>query len=285
MIDAVDLERWFSDHGRDLPWRRTRDPWSILVSEIMLQQTQVNRVVDRWHRFLDRFPTPQAAAAEPAAAVIDEWSGLGYNRRAVNLHRCAVAVVERFGGAMPATLGDLLSLPGVGAYTARAVAVFAFGQGEAVVDTNVARILARVSGRTMTRTEVQRLADDCVAGRDPWVWNQALLDVGATLCRPNPDCGRCPFAPVCRWHRAGNPMPDPADGSAGVSQKQSTFEGSDRQGRGRLVRALRSGPVDDERLPETMGWSDDLERARRVAGTLVADGLVEHSGGRYRLPT
>ncbi|MDH3300871.1 MAG: A/G-specific adenine glycosylase [Acidimicrobiia bacterium] len=285
MLDAVDLEGWFADHGRDLPWRRTRDPWSILVSEIMLQQTQVSRVIDRWHRFLDRFPTPAVTAGAPVAAVIDEWSGLGYNRRAVNLHRCAVAVTERFGGTMPATLDELLSLPGVGAYTARAVAVFAFEQDEAVVDTNVARILARTAGRTMTRAEVQRLADECVVGRDPWAWNQAMLDVGAAYCRPDPDCGPCPFSPVCRWHLAGGHDPDPADGSAGVSGRQSRFEGSDRQGRGRLVRALRHGPVADEDLAAVMGWADDTSRAERVAATLVADGLTVHVNGRYLLPS
>ncbi len=285
MLDAVDLEEWFADHGRDLPWRRTRDPWPILVSEIMLQQTQVSRVVDRWHRFLDRFPTPQSAAAASVAAVIDEWSGLGYNGRAVNLHRCAVELTERFGGAMPATLDELLSLPGVGPYTARAVAVFAFEQTEAVVDTNVARILARISNRTMTRSEVQRLADASVIGRDPWIWNQALLDVGATCCRPSPDCARCPFAAVCRWQLGGRTDPDPADGSAGVSGRQSTFEGSDRQGRGRLVRALRGGPITVTDLAEVMGWPGDAARAERVAATLVGDGLAVHENGRYLLPS
>lgn len=284
MLDAVDVDGWFAEHGRDLPWRRTRDPWSILVSEFMLQQTQVNRVIDRWHRFLERFPTPVAAAAAPVAAVIDEWSGLGYNRRAVNLHRCAVEIVERFGGTMPSTLDELLSLPGVGPYTARAVAVFAFERREAVVDTNVARILARVSGRTMTRSEVQRLADVSVIGRDPWIWNQALLDVGASCCRPIPDCEPCPFARVCRWRIGGCADHDPADGSAGVSGRQSTFEGSDRQGRGRLVRFLRRGPVAEVDLAEVMGWPGDMARSERVAATLVADGLAVHIDGHYHLP-
>ncbi len=285
MLDSADLEEWFAEHGRDLPWRNTRDPWSILVSEIMLQQTQVARVVDRWHRFLDRFPTPASAAAAPVAAVIDEWSGLGYNRRAVNLHRCAVEVTERFGGTLPSSLDDLLSLPGVGPYTARAVAVFAYEACEAVVDTNVARILARVSNRTMTRSEVQKLADEAVTGRDAWVWNQALLDVGAGFCRPQPDCEPCPFSSACGWYRVGRPGRDPADGSAGVSTRQSTFEGSDRQGRGRLVRALRDGPVTDADLATVMGWPGEEERARRVAATLVGDGLAVIGGGHYRLPT
>ena len=284
MFAAVDLDTWFAENGRDLPWRRTRDPWSILVSEVMLQQTQVGRVVDRWHRFLERFPTVGAAAAAPTADVIDEWSGLGYNRRAVNLHRCAVAVVDRFSGTMPCGLEDLLSLPGVGPYTARAVAVFAFERDQAVVDTNVARILARVSGRTMTGREAQAAADRGLADRDPWVWNQAMLDVGATRCRPTPSCDACPFARVCRWYLDGWPDPDPARGSAGVSGRQSTFEGSDREGRGRLVRALRSGPIGEQQLAAAMGWPDDDQRARRVAATLVADGLVEHADDTFTLP-
>lgn len=284
-LGSVALETWFAEHGRDLPWRQIRDPWPILVSEIMLQQTQVARVIDRWHRFLDRFPTLAATAVAPVGDVIDEWSGLGYNRRAVNLHRAAVVITERFGGAMPVALDDLLSLPGVGAYTARALAVFAFEQPEAVVDTNVARILARVSGRSMTRSEVQRAADQGVRGRDPWIWNQALLDVGAMMCRPDPSCDRCPLASACSWQRAGHPDPDPAEGSAGVSGKQSTFKGSDRQGRGRLVRALRDGPVADADLAAVMGWPDDTARAERVARTLLADGLAVHFDGHYRLPT
>jgi len=177
-------------------------------------------------------------------------------------------------------------LPGIGPYTARAVAVFAFEQSQAVVDTNIARILARVSRKTLKRAQAQRLADEWAAGHDPWMWNQAFLDVGATICRArNPSCDRCPFSTVCRWRASDLRPPDPALGSASVSGRQSRFEGSDRQGRGRLVRALREGPVSVDDVAAVMGWAGDAPRARQVAGTLVADGLTELVEGSYRLPS
>jgi A/G-specific adenine glycosylase len=250
----------------------------------MLQQTQVDRVVPRWHRFLARFPTVRSCAASPVGDVIDEWSGLGYNRRAVNLHRLSVAVVEEHEGRFPRDRAALEALPGVGPYTSRAVRVFAFEAADAVLDTNVARILARTVGHPLGRSEAQRLAEANL-GRSPWHHNQALLDVGAGWCRPRePRCGTCPLAPHCRWALDGHPEPDPAIGSAGVSGRQSRFEGSDRQGRGRLVRALRAGPVATDRVADVMGWPDDPERAARVAATLVADGLAVDDGGALRLP-
>lgn len=283
-LEAVDLSSWFEANGRDLPWRRTRDPWSIVVAELMLQQTQVNRVIERWTRFLNRFPTVAACAAAPVADVIDEWSGLGYNRRAVFLHRMAGVVFAEHHGLFPIDLRSLLRLPGVGPYTARAIAVFAFEQSEAVLDTNVARILARSAGRSLGQKEAQALADQSL-GSDPWSWNQAMLDVGAGWCTAkNPQCDSCPFLGVCAWAEAGRPDPDPARGSAGVSGKQSRFAGSDRQGRGRLVKALRSGPVGAAELATVMGWPDDVARADRVAATLVTDGLARVADGRYTLP-
>jgi len=251
----------------------------------MLQQTQVDRVVPRWHRFLERFPTVLACARAPVGDVIDEWSGLGYNRRAVNLHRMAVEVTTAPGGAFPRDRAALEALPGIGPYTARAVRVFAFEERDAVVETNVARILARTSGRTLTRAEAQRLADAGL-GSSPWHHNQALLDVGAGWCRPrDPGCDTCPLRSACRWAADGRPGPDPALGSAGVSGPQPRFEGSDRQGRGRLVRALRAGPVPAARLSEVVGWPGEPERARRVAATLVADGrAVDDGSGGLRLP-
>lgn len=280
----VDLEGWFALNGRDLPWRRTRNPWAVVVAELMLQQTQVARVLQRWTRFLDRFPTVAICAAAAPGDVIDEWSGLGYNRRAVFLHRMARAVVDEHDGRFPSDLDSLLGLPGVGPYTARAIRVFAFEETDAVLDTNVARILARTSGRTLGRSEAQCLADETLSG-DPWTWNQAMLDVGAGYCTArNPRCRDCPFQGVCRWWDDGCPEPDPAVGSAAVSGGQSAFVGSDRQGRGRLVRALRSGPVSVDSLAEVMGWPDDRARAQLVADGLVADGLAQRSGDGYALP-
>lgn len=275
---------WFAANGRDLPWRHSRDPWEILVSELMLQQTQVARVVDRLPRFLERFPTPSACAAAPAGDVIDEWAGLGYNRRALALHRAAGVMVEAHDGAVPRDLADLLALPGIGPYSARAVRVFAFEEVDAVVDTNIARVLARVAGEPMRAAAVQRLADQLVPADDPWTWNQAVMDVGALRCRPTPRCDDCPLATDCAWATAGRPDPDPAATTAGVSTRQSTFEGSDRQGRGRLVDALRRGPVPAGELAAAMGWGDDHDRAERVAATVVGDGLAVVERGTYRLP-
>ena len=272
---------WWAGDRRDLPWRRTRDPWAVLVSEVMLQQTQVDRVIPKWTAFLDRFPDPARCAAAPVRAVIDAWAGLGYNRRGVALHRCARVVVDEHDGRLPMDLAALLALPGIGPYTARAVLAFAGEQDVAVVDTNVARVLARQAGRPLRLVEVQADADALVPSGQGWAWNQAMLDLGATVCRARaPDCGRCPVATSCAWR--GGAGPDPAVGSAGVSGRQSRFEGSDRQGRGRLVDALRHGPVSD--VATATGWPEDPERAERVAQTLVADGLAVRVGDTLTLP-
>jgi A/G-specific adenine glycosylase len=239
---GYDLLGWWEAERRDLPWRRTRDPWAVLVSELMLQQTQVSRVEPRWHRFLVRFPTPVACATAGAGSVVEEWAGLGYNRRAVSLHRCAVAVVEYHGGRLPDRLDDLLALPGIGPYTARAVLAFAFEHDVAVVDTNVGRILARTAGRSLRARGAQDLADSLVPEGEGWAWNQAMLDLGATVCAKRaPACARCPVATTCAWALAGRPEPDPATGSHAVSRGQSRFEGSFRQGRSRLLDVLRHG--------------------------------------------
>jgi A/G-specific adenine glycosylase len=281
-MDASALLAWGEVNRRDLPWRRTRDPWCILVSEVMLQQTQVDRVVPRYHRFVDRFPTTAVCASAPAGDVVRCWDGLGYNSRAVRLHAAAVTVEEDLGGVFPHTLGSLRRLPGVGPYTARAVLAFAFEADAAVVDTNVARVLARRGGRGLRAAEVQRLADEVLPSGRAWDWNQAMLDLGATVCTArSPRCRGCPVAPGCAWRGHGS---DPAIGSAGVSGGQSRFEGSDRQGRGRLVAALRIGPVGGDQLADAAGWPDDAQRARRVAASLVDDGLAVHRDGHWHLP-
>ena len=228
---------WGLPRLRDLPWRRTRDPWAILVSEVMLQQTQVLRVIPKWLAFMEAYPTPADCAAASLGDVLRLWQGLGYPRRARNL-QLAAAEVTRLGG-FPATLEQLLALPGVGQYTARAILAFAFEADAAVVDTNIARVIARVAGSTMTAKQVQAAADDAQPQGLSWEWNQCLMELGAVLCRPTPNCAECPLADVCAWHGVG---PDPAVGSAGVSRAQTRFEGSERQARGRLLKALTSGP-------------------------------------------
>ena len=282
------LLAWGDAELRDLPWRRTRDPWAILVAETMLQQTQVARVVPRWEAFLESFPTPADCAAAPAGEVVRLWDGLGYNRRALNLHRAATAIAEQHGGQMPTELAELMALPGVGPYTARAVLAFAHERdGHGVLDTNVARVLARaLAGRRLRPREAQQLADSLVPAGRSWAWNQTVMELGALVCRKrSPRCDACPVASLCAWRQAGGPDgPDPADGTAGASGRQSAFEGSDRQGRGRLVAALRTGPIDVDRIADVTGWGDDPDRASRVADGLVADGLAEYADGVLALP-
>jgi A/G-specific adenine glycosylase len=251
----------------------------------MLQQTQVARVIQRFVRFIVHFPTADACAAVEVGEVVRRWSGLGYNNRAVRLHAAARVVARDLGGRFPSTLAGLQALPGVGPYTARAVLAFAFEADAAVVDTNVARTLARWHGRSLRSTEVQHLADAALPAGRAWAWNQSLLDLGATVCTAGrPACGSCPLVGSCAWRRARCPEPDPAIGSAHTGSRQSAFEGSDRQGRGRLVRALADGEVDQTSVAGVMGWPDDPVRAERVASTLVRDGLAVLDGRAYRLP-
>jgi A/G-specific adenine glycosylase len=270
---------------RDLPWRRTRDPWAVLVSEVMLQQTGVHRVVPKWQAFLEAFPTPSACAAAALGDVLRRWQGLGYPRRARNLQAAASAMVDRHDGGVPASLDDLLALPGIGPYTARAVLAFAFETDVAVVDTNIARIFARVGGNRLTPSQVQRAADAALEIGESWTWNQALMDLGATVCTArSPQCAVCPIGHLCRWRRAGNSDPDPAQGSAGVSGRQARFDGSDRQARGRLMKALNESPVPVEDAASEMGLADQPERARRLVAALVAEGLVVEVFGDLNLP-
>lgn len=277
-VDPGAVLRWGVPRLRDLPWRVTRDPWAILVSEVMLQQTQVPRVIPKWTAFLDAFPTPDACAAASLGDVLRLWQGLGYPRRARNLHATAIEIT-RLGG-FPRDLAGLLALPGIGPYTARAVLTFAFEHDVAVVDTNIARVHARVAGRRLTPKEVQAAADEALVHGASWAFNQSLMDLGATLCRPTlPGCGECPLVPTCVWRGEG---PDPAVGSAGVSGRQARFEGSDRQARGRLLAALASAPVGAGSAATVMQRDPDV--AVRLVAALVAEGLVVADGDHLRLP-
>jgi A/G-specific adenine glycosylase len=281
------LLTWGDANRRDLPWRRTRDPWCVLVSELMLQQTQAWRVVPKYEAFLARFPSAGACADAAPADVIAHWNGLGYNRRAVNLHRCAVRIVERHGGEPPDDLDALLALPGVGPYTARAVFVFAFERDVGLVDTNAGRFLARAAaGRPLGTADAQRVADGLVPPGSAWAWGQAVFDLGALVCtKRDPRCDECPVAEGCAWRASGYPQPDPVHaGSAGISRPQAPLAGSDREGRGRLVRALIAGPVRVDDLAAACGWDGDAARATRIGEALVAEGLAVREGDRLRLP-
>ena len=275
---------WAAAHRRDLPWRGTRDPWRVLVAEVMLQQTQADRVVPHYERFTAAYPDPAACAGAPLDEVLRAWTGLGYPRRARNLRRAAQIVVDDHGGRVPADLESLLALPGVGPYTARAVLAFAFGRDVAVVDTNTGRILARRAGERLTPARAQACADEWVPSGAGWEWNQGLLDLGAARCRPTtPECTGCPVRRTCAWARAGWPAPDPAERSAGVSTPQARFAGSVRQARGRLVRVLGEGPLPLDEVAGVLGWVDRDVDVESVVDSLVADGLVHVRAGRLVL--
>jgi A/G-specific adenine glycosylase len=273
------LRSWYAPRRDAYPWRGSHDPYAILVSEVMLQQTQASRVAPAFRSFLHRFPTVRALAVAARRDVIRQWGGLGYNRRAVRLSEAARVVVRDHGGRVPHDPAALRELPGVGPYTAAAVASLGFGDPVAVVDTNVRRVVARVhlgiEGHDAPAREVAALADAWLDRDDPVTWNQALMDLGREVCRPKPRCDVCPLAGVCRFRRAGS--------IAGRGRKrQVPFEGSTRQVRGAVVRVLRSHPsLTRTHLSAETGFT--RERIDDAIGTLVADGLVQEGTGGVRL--
>lgn len=266
------LTRWSSRERRLLPWRATRDPWKILLSEVMLQQTQVERVVPKYDYFVASWPDINDFAETPLDVILKAWSGLGFPRRAVNLHRTARIVVTEYGSVIPRDLKTLLTLPGVGPYTARAVLCFAYEIDIGVVDTNVGRILARWSGSRLTNKTAQSTADSLIPSGRTWEWNQGLFDLGALICkRHEPKCSQCPVLEWCSWQGLG---PDPSIGSAGVSSSQKPFSGSDRQARGKLLKALSDGPVSYANAECVMGIAKETIRADKLVAALIADGLI-----------
>lgn len=280
---------WYRSDARPLAWRDTADPYRILVSEIMLQQTQVERVEPIYDAFLHRFPDVGSLAAASLADVLRAWEGLGYNRRARSLHQTARAIMKHHRGRVPDDLEALLSLPGVGDYTARAVLAFAFGRDTAAVDVNVARVLARaVAGEPQSKSQVQHLADGLVPHGEGTSWTAALMDLGARYCTArSPRCAACPVAAVCLWRGGGggdgDSAPDPAANTVVRPRPQEPFEGSDRYHRGRLVDTLRHGPVESDALPGAADL-DDTGRLVALTRSLVDEGLAEWTDGRLRLP-
>jgi A/G-specific adenine glycosylase len=280
------LLAWYDEHARDLPWRSAAaSPWSVMVSEIMLQQTPVSRVLPVHPQWLARWPTPADLAAEPVGEAIRMWGRLGYPRRALRLHAAATAIAEQHGGEVPADLDTLRTLPGVGEYTAAAIAVFAFGQRHAVLDTNVRRVLGRLVGGTefppasLTRAERERAAellpeDDA----DAATWSIAVMELGALVCAAaRPRCVDCPVADACAWRAAGYPAYD------GPPRRGQAWAGTDRQCRGRLMAVVRDAdrPVGPDRLART--WDQADQRTRCLAG-LVEDGLLVRTSAGYALP-
>ncbi|MDE3082063.1 MAG: A/G-specific adenine glycosylase [Acidobacteriota bacterium] len=243
----------------------------------MLQQTSTARVVIPWAAFLAAYPTPGDLADAPLDEVLVAWRGLGYPRRARALREAAILMRDRHGGRVPRARADLLDLPGVGEYTASAVASFAFGEAVTVLDTNVGRVLARaVANARLTRAEARALGDELRASQPSADFNQSLLDLGAQFCRARPRCESCPLASSCRWRREGGP--DPAPASAAVSRPQSAFAGSNRQLRGRILARLESRPS----AQEFTAHFADVEPARldAVLEGLARDGLVDLAGPR-----
>jgi A/G-specific adenine glycosylase len=285
LADAV--TRWYASQARDLPWRQPGvTPWGVLVSEVMLQQTQAARVEPAWREWLERWPTPASLAAETPGTAIRAWGRLGYPRRALRLHACATAIVDRHGGTVPSTLEDLMALPGVGMYTARAVAAFAFRQRHPVVDTNVRRVVARAVTGAADAGQVTKAADlvavEALLPADPEraaTASVAFMELGAVLCTPRtPRCAECPLWMRCAWRRSGGVVP------AGPSRRRQRYAGTDRQVRGLLLAVLReaSGPVPGQRLD--LVWGDPIQRERALSG-LVEDGLVRQvQTDLYALP-
>ncbi|MEN9935855.1 MAG: hypothetical protein RLZZ387_2434 [Chloroflexota bacterium] len=298
------LLAWFAQSARDLPWRRTRDPYRILVSEIMLQQTQVDRVLPKYLAFLELFPTLEALAAAPTSEVIRAWAGLGYNRRAVNLQRAARAVLDEHGGVFPRDVAALLRLPGIGPYTAGAVACFAFEQDVAFMDTNIRRVVRRALADPASEpgdAELLALAQAVVPPGRGWAWNQAIMELGALICTAaSPACWRCPLRDLC-WdydarrtadeHALDAPLGPPAPTRRVAERRETPFAGSSRWYRGRLVAALREAPARASvplaelgpRLKPEYGTAD-ASWLLALAQGLARDGLIILDGEHVRLP-
>jgi len=250
----------------------------------MLQQTSVARVLPKFDAFIARFPQPSDLASAPLGEALVLWEGLGYPRRCRNLRDAASVIHRHHGGRVPDNLDDLLALPGVGPYTARAILAFAFAQDVAVVDTNVARVLSRVAGEPMKLASTQNLADDLVPRGRAWEWNQIMMDFGATVCTArHPKCDQCALVDKCAW--AGDiTQADPATTTQGTSRPQAKFEGSDRQARGRALRAVTLQPLKDIEVFAAMELSNDVMRARQLLDQLLAEGLVVQIEGKISLP-
>jgi len=263
---------WYGANGRALPFRLTSDPYAVLVSEVMAQQTQISRVSEAWSAFLAAFPTIRSLAEAEPADVLRAWRGLGYNRRALNLWRAARVVVEEFDGELPRDLAALERLPGVGRYTARAVAAIAFGRPVGAVDTNVRRVLARAVGGSrdaFADAELQVLADESVPAGRAAEWTHALMDVGATFCRPAPRCDECPARGACRYAATGGGQESRPAGRAAATP----FPDTSRWLRGRILDALRDGDGWVV-VPDRIG-SHERPAVEAAVADLAAEGLAE----------
>ena len=273
---------WYRANARELPWRRPgTSPWGVLLSEVMSHQTQVERVAPIWIEWIERWPTPAAFAQAGTDEVLRAWGSLGYPRRALRLKECARAIVEDHGGEVPEDVDKLLALPGIGDYTARAVACFAYGNNVPVVDTNVRRVVARVErGEALGRPgrrEIDEVASLLPAQNGP-VFSVGVMELGALVCTARaPKCGACPVRAECAWLAAGKP-------EAEVQTRSQRFAGTDRQVRGKIMKVLRESdsPVEQKRIDAV--WPDPAQRSRALF-SLLEDGLAEQDGeGYFHLP-
>jgi A/G-specific adenine glycosylase len=278
---------WYSAHARDLPWRAPdATPWAVMVSEIMLQQTPVSRVLPAYQAWLTRWPSPAALAADPPGEAVRQWGRLGYPRRALRLHETATIVTRDNEGQIPSSLEQLQALPGVGRYTAAAIAVFAFGRRHPVLDTNVRRVLTRLSSAQQFPAPAPSAAeyrfaesllpaDASVAAR----WSVAVMELGALVCTSaTPRCAACPLATACAWRAAGQP-------ASTTKRPVQRYDGTDRQCRGRLLAVLRDSATPVPLLDFDAVWPDTTQRARAL-DALVADGLVDpRPDGTFALPS
>lgn len=285
-IDTPALLSWFTRAGRPLPWRAPdTSAWEILLCEVMSQQTPVARVEPVWREWLERWPGPAELAAASSGDVIRMWGKLGYPRRALRLQECALVVVDKYNGTVPTDVDALLSLPGIGDYTARAVACFAHGQRVPVVDTNVRRVVARAvrgvaeAGPPSSRRDLDAVTALLPDGREDAVeFSVAIMELGALVCTArSPKCDDCPLAPSCAWVAAGRPAWD------GPKRKTQTYAGTDRQVRGMLLDVLRDGDGTATAARLDAVWPDDVQRGRALA-SLVDDGLVVRVAESYALP-
>lgn len=273
--------KWFAENKRDLPWRRST-PWGVLVSEFMLQQTPVVRVLPKWNEWMQRWPTPTDLASATRAEVITAWGRLGYPRRALRLHQCATIIANEFNGKVPESEEILNSLPGIGEYTAAAIASFAYDAKTLVLDINIRRVFARViDGVETPKTSLSNLErtarSQLIPERNAHVWAAATMELGALVCTSrNPKCGGCPVESICQWKAAGYPDSD-------QPRQSQSWHGSDRQCRGIIVQALRENATLNIKEIKKL-WHNESQIEKALA-TLIHDGLISHTANSlYSLP-
>jgi A/G-specific adenine glycosylase len=269
---------WFEKNKRDLPWRNT-SPWGVMISEFMLQQTPVKRVLPKWHEWIDRWPTPADLAASKKSEAIHAWGRLGYPRRAIRLHESAAAIADKFENQVPRSLEDLRTLPGVGEYTAAAIASFAYGESALVMDINIRRFFARsidgIESPTPSPSQIERRLRAELIPQDGALWAAATMELGALVCTARtPLCDQCPVKKICAWRAAGYPKSE-------IVKKSQAWAGTDRQCRGLMVQHLRENKSATQSVLYKL-WHDK-DQSERALKSLIADHLIEATGNKYKL--